>query len=93
MARSVMEAMAAKLLVIGSEVGGQMEMLQNGVNSLTFSAGDAEGLARQIALALADPELRVRLAAAGQALVLSDFTLDRMVDRIEAWLGAVANAA
>ena len=93
MARSVMEAMAAKLLVIGSEVGGQMEMLQNGVNSLTFSAGDAEGLARQIALSLADPELRVRLAAAGQALVLSDFTLDRMVDRIEAWLGAVANAA
>jgi glycogen synthase len=93
MARSVMEAMAAKLLVIGSEVGGQMEMLQNGVNSLTFSAGDAAGLARQIALALADPELRVRLAAAGQSLVLSDFTLDRMVDRIEAWLGTVADAA
>ena len=43
MARSVMEAMAAKLLVIGSEVGGQMEMLQNGVNSLTFSASDAAG--------------------------------------------------
>ncbi len=43
MARSVMEAMAAKLLVIGSAVGGQMEMLHNGVNSLTFAAGDGAG--------------------------------------------------
>lgn len=93
MARSVMEAMAAELLVIGSEVGGQMEMLHNGVNSLTFPAGDADGLARQIAVALADPELRVRLAAAGQSLVLRDFTLDRMVDRIDAWLSMVADTA
>jgi hypothetical protein len=30
-----MEAMAAGLLVIGSEVGGQPEMLSNGYNALT----------------------------------------------------------
>jgi glycogen(starch) synthase len=86
MARSVMEAMAAGLLVIGTEVGGQMEMLANGQNALTFKAEDAEGLADHITRVLDDPSLRLRLARAGQQTVLERFTLERMVDDIERYL-------
>ena len=92
MARSVMEAMAAGLLVIGSEVGGQTEMLEHGENALTFPAEDAAALARHIACAQADPALRSRLAQAGQQMVLARFTLDRMVHDVEAYLLQVVNS-
>ena len=86
MARSVMEAMAAGLLVIGSEVGGQIEMMQHEQNALTYPAGNAVALANEIEVALNDPALRVRLARAGHDMILESFTLQRMVTDFEAWL-------
>jgi glycogen synthase len=93
MARSVMEAMAAGLLVIGSEVGGQTEMLRHGQNALTFSAEDAATLAGHIAAMIDDPAELRRLARAGQEMVSSRFTLDRMVDDIEQFLVAITTDA
>jgi glycosyltransferase involved in cell wall biosynthesis len=84
MARSVMEAMAAGLLVIGSEVGGQTEMLVNNENSLTFPAGNFENLAEQIQNVIDNPSIVYKLANAGQNMVLDKFQLTRMVNDIEA---------
>lgn len=89
MARTVMEAMAAGLLVIGSEVGGQVEMLANGQNALTFRAEDADRLAGQIARVLDEPSLRLQLAQAGRRMALDKFTLERMVSEMEAWLEGI----
>ncbi len=89
MARTVMEAMAAGLLVIGSEVGGQVEMLVNEENALTFAAGDAARLADHVRYLLNAPTQRHRLARAGQQTVLQRFTLDRMVDNVETWFGSI----
>ncbi len=89
MARTVMEAMAAGLMVIGAETGGQIEMLKHLQNSLTFQAEDAIGLANHIEHALNDTTLRARLAKAGQRTVLDRFTLDHMVDNIEGWLQGI----
>jgi glycosyltransferase involved in cell wall biosynthesis len=92
MARSVMEAMAAGLLVIGTEVGGQTEMLNNGENALTFQAEDATDLANQIAYAIANLPLRLQMAQAGQQMVLEKFTLDRMINEIETYLLQINNS-
>jgi glycogen(starch) synthase len=89
MARSVMEAMAAGLLVIGTEVGGQVEMLENNQNALTFKAEDAESLADHMARVLNDRSLGLRLARAGRQTVLERFTLERMVDEIERYLTSI----
>jgi glycosyltransferase involved in cell wall biosynthesis len=89
MARTVMEAMAARLLVIASEVGGQVEMLVHGENSLTYPAKDAQALALCLQQVLDDPLLVSKLAQAGQQTVLERFTLKRMVDDLEAWLGSL----
>lgn len=93
MARSVMEAMAAGLLVIGTEVGGQVEMLKHGQNALTFQAEDAEALTAHLARVADDPSFRIQLARAGQQLVLERFTLKRMVDEIEQYLEDVVKNA
>jgi glycogen synthase len=91
MARTVMEAMAAGLLVLGAETGGQVEMLRHEQNALTFEAGDATALATQIERAIADPSLRRRLALAGRQTILDQFTLDRMMDNLEGWLGSIVH--
>jgi glycogen(starch) synthase len=90
MARTVMEAMASGLLVIGTRVGGQKEMLFNRKNGLTFPTEDAAALADRIRLVIGDPALRQDLAQAGQQMVLERFTLERMVDHIEAWLASIS---
>jgi glycogen(starch) synthase len=89
-ARSVMEAMAAGLAVIGTAVGGQGEMLEGGTNSLVFPPDDPASLADCILRLRRDPHLRLRLAAAGRQTVLARFTLERMVDETEAWLREIA---
>jgi glycosyltransferase involved in cell wall biosynthesis len=89
MARTVMEAMAARMLVIGSRVGGQVEMLSDGENSLTFEPENSQELADQILNALTQPSRRIQLAQAGQRMVLERFTLNRMVDDIESWLQTI----
>lgn len=85
-ARTVQEAMAAGLAVIATAVGGQAEMLEDGVNALVFPPDDAERLAQCILRLREEPELRGQLAATGQRTVLERFTLSRMVDEYEAWL-------
>jgi len=85
-ARTVMEAMAAGLAVIATPVGGQAEMLEDGVNALTYPAGDSVALADRIRRLLGDPVLLRRLAVVGRQTVLERFTLKRMVDEYEAWL-------
>jgi glycosyltransferase involved in cell wall biosynthesis len=89
LARSVMEAMAAGMLVIGTPVGGQAEMLHDGEDSLVYASNDAMQLARQIERALCEPELRLRLASAGQTQVQRTFTMLRMVDEMESFLDRV----
>jgi glycosyltransferase involved in cell wall biosynthesis len=89
-ARTVMEAMAAGLAVVGTAVGGQAEMLQDGVNALVFPPGDHTGLAEHILRLKHDPELRQELAAAGRRMVLDHFTLGRMVGEMETWLKEMA---
>ncbi len=83
-ARVALEAMAAGLMVIGTTTGGTGELLRDNENGLTFRAGDPEGLAAQIRRILHDPRLCHRLARAGRDEVRRNFSLERMVDDLEA---------
>jgi len=85
-ARTVMEAMAAGLAVIGTAVGGQQEMLADGVNALVYPPDDAAQLAECILRLRQDPALLSRLAEAGHQTVLERFILERMINEIETWL-------
>jgi glycosyltransferase involved in cell wall biosynthesis len=89
-ARTVLEAMAAGLVVIGTTTGGTAEILRHNETGLTYPAGDGAALATQIMRVIQDPLWRQQLAGAGQARVLQAFTFNRMVDELEAALTAVA---
>lgn len=86
LARMTQEAMASGLVVVGTTTGGTGEILRHGETGLTFEPEDADGLAEQVTRLIVDPDLCCRLAQAGRQTVLENFTLDKMVKEIEAYL-------
>ena len=64
---SILEAMAAALPVVASDVGGVAELVADGVTGLLVPAGEPAALARALARLLADAALRERMGAAGHA--------------------------
>lgn len=92
LARMTQEAMASGLVVIGTTTGGTKELLRHGETGLTFAPGDAGNLAEQVTRLIASPDLRCHLARAGRQTVIENFTLDKMVKDIEAYLNECSSA-
>jgi glycogen(starch) synthase len=86
LARMTQEAMAAGLVVIGTTTGGTKEILRDGQTGLTFAPEDADGLDQQVTRLITNPDLYARLAQAGRQTVLENFSLDKMVREIDAYL-------
>lgn len=82
---SMLEGMAAGLMVIGTTRGGSGEALFHQKTGLTFTAGDADELSEQLTAVLQDRDLLARLAQAGQAEVAQNFNMDVSVSRIETY--------
>jgi glycosyltransferase involved in cell wall biosynthesis len=91
--RTIVEAMMAGLVVIGSNVGGSREIFRNYDQGMLFEPEDAQGLADRITRLLSDPELGRRLVDAGRRLASERFTIQRMTNGIEDFLKNVVGAA
>jgi glycosyltransferase involved in cell wall biosynthesis len=63
---ALLEAMAAGLPVVATDVGGTPELVEHGTNGLLVPPDDVEALANTLASALRDPAQRMRLGAAGR---------------------------
>lgn len=81
-----LEAMASGLPVIGTTTGGSAELFRDGVNALTYAAGDADMLAQRIAELADDAVLRAAIAAQGQHDVRERCAEPAIVDQIESYL-------
>jgi glycosyltransferase involved in cell wall biosynthesis len=73
---SVLEAMAAELPVVASNVGGLGELVVDGETGVLVPPGDPEALAEALGRLIGDRELRRRLGAAGRARAERLFDLD-----------------
>jgi glycosyltransferase involved in cell wall biosynthesis len=67
----IIEAQAAGLPVIVSDVGGPQELVEHGVNGLVTKALDAEAFARAVQTLASDPALRARMSTAARERVAS----------------------
>ena len=84
LARIVQEAMASGLVVVGTCTGGTGEILKDGENGLVFESENPGMLAEKIRILAGNPALQALLAAAARSTVEQHFSLERMVDEIEA---------
>jgi glycosyltransferase involved in cell wall biosynthesis len=79
----VMEAMAAEIPVIASDVGGIPELVEHGRNGLLVPPGDDAALADALLSVLGDPSRANALAAAGRRTIEQRYSFDRMVSDFE----------
>jgi len=87
--RITQEAMAVGLVVVGSNVGGLSEIIQNHKNGLLFEPGSVDGLVECIE-ELLDPKIFSSLAREGQNTVREKFDILKLVDNIDRFLNEVA---
>ncbi len=80
---AIIEAMAAGIPVIGSNLGGIPEAIRDGENGLLTAPGDVFGLANAMKKLIEDRELRVSMGSSGLQFYRGKFTLERMMRQIE----------
>ena len=78
---ALIEAMSAGLPPIASAVGGNPEVIENGVDGILVKAGDIDGLSNEIERLATDDALRIRFAKAARSKIELEFSLERMTQR------------
>lgn len=77
---SLLQASAAAVPIIASRAGGLPEAVLDGVNGLLIPRGDVAALTAALRRLIDDPDLRRRMGQAGRARILSEFSVDAMVN-------------
>ena len=80
---AAMEAMAAGLAVVGSNVGGIKTLIQDGENGLLVPAADSVELAGKISSLLANRALAGRLGENARATIAAKFPYESMITDTE----------
>lgn len=86
---SLMEALAAGVPVVTTQIAGVSELVENGVSGYLVPPGNAALLAERITQLLADPQLRSEFGAAGRQKIAQEFDINQEA----AWLCQIMTAA
>jgi glycosyltransferase involved in cell wall biosynthesis len=81
LSNALLEAMAFGLPVVATRIGGNVDLVEDGVNGLLVEPGDPDGLASALARVLGDEALAGRLGAAARRTVLDGYTMERAAER------------
>jgi glycosyltransferase involved in cell wall biosynthesis len=79
---ALVEAMAAALPVVATDVGGNAEAVRDGISGFIVPSEDPAALAEAIARLLSDPDLAKTMGSAGKNLATEKFTTETMMRRI-----------
>ena len=79
---AIVEAMAASLPVVATEVGGNAEAVNDGISGFLVPSEDPAALSAAIIRLLSDPSLAKAMGAAGKNLAAERFTIESMMSRI-----------
>jgi glycosyltransferase involved in cell wall biosynthesis len=71
------------LPTIASAVGGNAEIVRDGITGLLAPAQDSESLANALLRLLMDTELAKRLAKDSQRYVIENFSFERLVREVD----------
>lgn len=89
--QAVLQAHAARVPVVATTVGGVREVAIHGETAWCAAPRDAHGLAAAIRRLLEDKALAAELAERGHRMVIEEYSLERMLDRMEALYRHQAN--
>jgi glycosyltransferase involved in cell wall biosynthesis len=91
LSRVLLEATAFGRPIVATDVGGNREIVEDGVTGVLVKRGAPADLARGVVDLLRDPDRRARFSAAGPLRAARVFAEDRLVDELlEAYESAIA---
>ena len=93
MSNTMLEAMAAGVAVVASNVGGNPEIVRNGIDGLLFESNDMVGLSSRLKSLIGDPSLMAAIGLAGRERVVREFSIDAMIARYEKVYDSVFSGA
>lgn len=76
------EAAFCLLALVGTDVGGIAEQIEDGRNGLLVPPGDAESLAAALEKLIADPDYRYQLARSAQEKAKKSYSLNRVIQQL-----------
>jgi glycosyltransferase involved in cell wall biosynthesis len=79
---AVLEAMAARIPIVSSAIGGTEELIEDGRSGLLVAPGDSEALAAALRRVLGDPGLRKSLAAHARERVEAGLTREATASKV-----------
>jgi glycosyltransferase involved in cell wall biosynthesis len=80
---AVLEYMAAGLPTVASRVGGNTELIQDGITGLLVPPEDAPSLATALLHLLRNPEWSRQLASNGQRLATESYSFERLIREVD----------
>lgn len=83
LSNTLLESMGAGVPVVATDIGGNPEVVEQGVTGFLVPPHDPPSLADAIVKLLVDRDLAERFGAAGRRRALDHFSLDRMIARTE----------
>jgi len=89
---SLLEAMSCGLASIGTNVGGNSEVITDGETGVLVPSRDPKTLAEAILKLLNDEELRHRIGANARKHVVNNYDWESIIDRIESIYSAIAGS-
>jgi glycosyltransferase involved in cell wall biosynthesis len=78
---AILEAMACGLPVVATDVGGNRELVRDGLTGRLVPSGDAEKLAHALIETFSNPERAQRMGQAARSRVEADYDLEKMASR------------
>ncbi len=78
---TILEAMSTSLPIVASEVGGNVELVNSGVNGFLFKDNDKESLCNVLMILIDKPDLRKKMGKESLNSVLDSFQWDITVSK------------
>jgi glycosyltransferase involved in cell wall biosynthesis len=88
---AIIEAMAASLPVVATDVGGNAEAVADGISGFIVPSEDIVALSGAILRLLSDPAKAKKMGIAGRDLVVEKFTIEAMMNRITSVYSGLLN--
>jgi sugar transferase (PEP-CTERM/EpsH1 system associated) len=81
MSNTLLEAMSVALPVVATRVGGNSELIEDGITGLLFKVGSIEELIGKLVILAGNQNLRSDLGKSARARILAEYRLDSMMER------------
>lgn len=83
---AIREAMAMKVPVVATDVGGTSDVVRNGKTGFLIPPGDTKALVHALDKLLSDPTLRSEMGVRGRQLIENEFSLEFYINEFESFL-------